>query len=221
VPLLVRTWNLFHGNTDPPQRRAFLREMVELVTADEPDIVCLQEVPVWALSRLGEWSGMDAASAVGAPPLLRSVELGRVLTALHHGLLRSAFTGEGIAILARRGLGAPAQVERVGPRRVLLSQRLADGMTVACCHVTGGAAARPQFARVLELVDADELILAGDVNLEPPYDVSGFSEPLAGSIDQILVRGLPSTPPVAWPDERRRHDDRLLSDHAPVELRVG
>ncbi|MDX6465015.1 MAG: hypothetical protein QOI27_55, partial [Gaiellaceae bacterium] len=48
-----------------------------------------------------------------------------------------------------------------------------------------------------------------------------FSEPLPGSIDQILVRGLPSTPPVAWPEERRRAGGRLLSDHAPVELHVG
>jgi endonuclease/exonuclease/phosphatase family metal-dependent hydrolase len=45
--------------------------------------------------------------------------------------------------------------------------------------------------------------------------------PLADSIDQILVRGLPSTSPVRWPDDRRRVDGRLLSDHAPVELTVG
>ena len=49
----------------------------------------------------------------------------------------------------------------------------------------------------------------------------GFSQPLAGSIDQILVRGAPSTPPEAWPEERRRVGRRLLSDHAPVELRIG
>ena len=34
--------------------------MVELVTEDRPDIVCLQEVPVWALKRLAGWSGMQA-----------------------------------------------------------------------------------------------------------------------------------------------------------------
>ena len=27
--VLVRTWNLFHGNTNPPRRAAYLREMVE------------------------------------------------------------------------------------------------------------------------------------------------------------------------------------------------
>jgi hypothetical protein len=35
------------------------------------------------------------------------------------------------------------------------------------------------------------------------------------------VRGLSSSSPVAWPEDRRRVDGRLLSDHAPVELRVG
>ena len=52
--MLVRTWNLFHGNTNPPRRGAYLREMVELITTGSPDVVCLQEIPVWALARLGE-----------------------------------------------------------------------------------------------------------------------------------------------------------------------
>ena len=49
----------------------------------------------------------------------------------------------------------------------------------------------------------------------------GFSEPLTGSIDQIVVRGLASTTPAAWPAERRCLRGRLLSDHAPIELTVG
>ena len=61
--MLVRTWNLFHGNTVPPGRKAYLREMVELVTADKPDVVCLQEIPAWALGRIGDWSGMQALTA--------------------------------------------------------------------------------------------------------------------------------------------------------------
>src|SRR5882724_9211424 len=97
--VLVRTWNLFHGNAVPPERRAFLRQMVELVSADRPDVVCLQEVPVWALKQLGGWSGMTAVGAVAARPRLGSAELGRWITELHHGLFRSAFTGQANAIL--------------------------------------------------------------------------------------------------------------------------
>jgi endonuclease/exonuclease/phosphatase family metal-dependent hydrolase len=98
--LLVRTWNLFHGNTKPPGRKAFLEGMVRLVTADAPDIVCLQELPVWALGRLEEWSGMTAVADVAARPRLGPLlEVEKALTDLHHGLLRSALTGQGNAIL--------------------------------------------------------------------------------------------------------------------------
>jgi hypothetical protein len=49
----------------------------------------------------------------------------------------------------------------------------------------------------------------------------GFSPPLAGSIDQIFVRGLTLREgPSAWPLERRVVDGRVLSDHAPVEAVV-
>jgi endonuclease/exonuclease/phosphatase family metal-dependent hydrolase len=221
VALVIRTWNLFHGNAVPPERRAFLREMVELVASDGPDVVCLQEVPLWALGRLGEWSGMQAFGAVGAEPLLRSAELGRWLTELHHGVLRSAVTGEGLAVLvARRHTVAAEARHPVGPRRVLLGVQLAGGPFVGDFHVTGGAGAEEQFRAILGLAP-EEAVLAGDVNLRPPYDAPGWSEPLADSIDQVLVRGYPSSGLAAWPAERRRVDGRLLSDHAPVEMMVG
>jgi endonuclease/exonuclease/phosphatase family metal-dependent hydrolase len=105
VSLLVRSWNLFHGNAVPPEGRAFLREMVELATADDPDLLCVQEVPVWALERLEEWSGMTAVGAVAQRPRLGPLpigaELGRRLTDLDPGLLRSAFAGQANAILVR------------------------------------------------------------------------------------------------------------------------
>jgi Endonuclease/Exonuclease/phosphatase family len=101
--LVVRTWNLFHGNANPPERRAFLEEMVRLASADTPDVLCLQELPVWALPSLERWSGMTAVSDVGARPRV-PVELGRRITDLHHGLFRSAFTGQANALLFRPGL---------------------------------------------------------------------------------------------------------------------
>jgi endonuclease/exonuclease/phosphatase family metal-dependent hydrolase len=101
--VVVRTWNLFHGNTLPPGRRAFLREMVELVTSDRPTVVCLQEIPEWALGSVGGWAEMQAVSVQTMPSRLGPVPLppriGRVLTSMNHGLLRSAFAGQGNAIL--------------------------------------------------------------------------------------------------------------------------
>jgi endonuclease/exonuclease/phosphatase family metal-dependent hydrolase len=105
--LLVRTWNLFHGNTQPPGREAFLMEMVRFASADRPAVLCLQEVPTWALGQLDDWSGMAAVGAVAQRPHLgplpSTAEVGRVLTDLHHGLLRSAFTGQANAILLGPG----------------------------------------------------------------------------------------------------------------------
>ena len=67
--LLVRSWNVSHGNAHPPRRKGFLRKMVELASADGPDVLCLQEVPVWALPRIDDWSGMASFGAIMRPPL--------------------------------------------------------------------------------------------------------------------------------------------------------
>jgi hypothetical protein len=117
-----------------------------------------------------------------------------------------------------------------GERRVCQLARV-DGLgAVGNFHATGGPAADEQFRRALDVVaSADErAVVAGDANLRPGEGQTyaraqglGFSAPLEGSIDQIVVRGLAATPPVAWPADRRRVEGKLLSDHAPVELTVG
>jgi endonuclease/exonuclease/phosphatase family metal-dependent hydrolase len=231
--MLVRTWNLFHGNAVPPERRAYLRQMVELATEDKPEVVCLQEIPVWALRRLEAWSGMRAFGAVAARPRA-SAELGRWITELHHGVLRSALTGQANAILIAPSLDVAEErtlvISERGERRVCQLARIGSLGVVGNFHATGGPVADEQFGRAVDFVaGADkQAIIAGDANLRPgegqTYDrlaSLGFSAPLPGSIDQIVVRGLESTPPTAWPEERRRVRGRLLSDHAPVELTVG
>jgi len=94
--------------------------MVRLASRDRPEVLCLQELPVWALNRLTAWSGgmtavADVAQRPSLGPLPSTAEIGRVLTELHHGLLRSAFTGQANAIL----LGADIAV--VEHRRVELN----------------------------------------------------------------------------------------------------
>jgi endonuclease/exonuclease/phosphatase family metal-dependent hydrolase len=164
--LLVRSWNLFHGNAVPPERDDFLEEAVRLVTADRPDVVCLQEVPVWALERLGEWSGMTVFGEVAAPPRIgpfpSNAEIGRRLTDIDHGLLRSAFSGQANAILLapeRRGtdprfielnspdfrdaqarvleLDAVTRLAWAKERRVCQTVRVDGRYVVANLHATG------------------------------------------------------------------------------------
>jgi endonuclease/exonuclease/phosphatase family metal-dependent hydrolase len=191
--LLVRTWNVFHGNAVPPERAGFLEEAVRLVTSDEPDVVCLQEVPVWALERLGRWSGMTVFGAVAAPPrigpLPSTAGIGRVLTSLDQGFLRSAFSGQANAILvarARRGSdarwihlnSAPFREAQAGALQLDLVTRLAwakerrvcqavrvDGKyVVANLHATGLPDDRLPDAELLRAASfADGLARPGDV----------------------------------------------------------
>jgi endonuclease/exonuclease/phosphatase family metal-dependent hydrolase len=164
--LLVRSWNLFHGNAVPPERRAFLPQLVRMLTGDRPDLVLLQELPLWSFGHLERWSGLQSFPEVAAParlgPLPSVPTLGRALTSVDHGLLRSAFTGQGNAILAswslrllsrnrlvlndrrfRRaqaawlGLGAVARLAWAKERRVCqaLRLRLPSGKTLLLANV--------------------------------------------------------------------------------------
>jgi endonuclease/exonuclease/phosphatase family metal-dependent hydrolase len=271
LALLVRSWNVFHGNAVPPERTAFLQEMVRLAAADEPDLLLLQEVPAWALARLDEWSGMTAVGEVAARPSLgplpSTAEIGRVLTSLNHGLLRSAFSGQANAILVRAplrvvdreaivlnerrfrraqagwlGLGLAARLAWANERRVCqaLRLRLPDGgtMLVANLHATAYSPderlADAELLRAAVFVDAlaapdEPIVIGGDFNVTAARSWTladlagpgwGFSAAGPG-IDQIIVRGVSASPPERWPAERRRVGGRLLSDHAPAELRVG
>src|SRR4051812_795184 len=68
--MLVRTWNLHLGKAATDGKGGHLREMVELATADRPAFVCLQELPAWALVKVGEWAGMQAVTARTTKPKL-------------------------------------------------------------------------------------------------------------------------------------------------------
>jgi endonuclease/exonuclease/phosphatase family metal-dependent hydrolase len=76
--------------------------MVRLASQGEPGVVCLQELPVWALAELVDWSGMSAVTNVARRS--PNAELGRISTELHAGFFRSAFTGQANAILLGREL---------------------------------------------------------------------------------------------------------------------
>ena len=265
MALLVRTWNVFHGNAQPPERRGFLEAAVRLATADRPDVVCLQELPVWSLAQLEAWSDMRAFGTVAARPLAVSAEAGRALTELHHGLLRSAVTGQANAILVSRalrplgsdsivlnprgfrraqaralGLDRDVRIAWAKERRVCHAVRAEAGgraLTVANLHASSVRDRRCQDGELLRaavFADAfaepgDALALAGDFNTVIGESTTldrlaspewGFSGPIPG-LDQILVRGAPVSQPERWPEERRRVEGRLLSDHAPVDARIG
>lgn len=263
--LVVRTWNLFHGNASPPERRAFLEQMVRLACADRPDVLCLQELPVWSLRHLAAWSGMTVFGAVAARPKVPP-ELGRRITELDTGLFRSLFVGQANALLLDRslrlaerrvvvlnpfgyrrregrrlGLGLDERIGWAKERRVCQVARVArpDGSTfvAANLHVTGHRTEKgipdAELLRAATFADgfarpSESTLLAGDFNvtpqnshvlpklLEPEW---GFAGATPRGIDHVLDRGLGLGPAERWPEERRRVDGRLLSDHAPLERR--
>ncbi len=270
--MLVRAWNLFSGNTSPSGRHSYLREMIELVTADRPAIVCLQEVPAWALDSVGKWAGMQAVTARTRRPKLGPIAIpggvGRRLTSIHAGRARSAFGGQGNVILLPKqvrlrqtkqitlntNVFCEEQAAKLGltpkdarwwerERRVCHLAKLEFGdrrrMLVANLHATNQPAdlrlANAELRRAVSFVDRasemDEVvILAGDFNTtleesetlrelttrpDDPYSATG------PRIDHILVRGAVPSGVRVWSDDDRRLGEKLLSDHAPVELEVG
>jgi endonuclease/exonuclease/phosphatase family metal-dependent hydrolase len=234
--VLIRSWNVFHGNTLPPSKRGHLKRMVRLAAADEPDVLCLQELPVWARGRLADWSGMHVLADVARRPRLPR-PLDRRITALNPGLFRSLFTGQANAILVRRELRVSERSVFVlnkgsvfgtgaGERRICQIVRLErpGGGTVVLAnlhatHTPGHAQAQVEnsVAHLLELASPDEpVVMAGDFNFTPDLRHLGFTGEGPG-IDHVLVRGGDPGPLHVWPDERRSLNGMLLSDHAPVE----
>jgi endonuclease/exonuclease/phosphatase family metal-dependent hydrolase len=256
--VVIRTWNLFHGNTFPPGRKRYVEQMVRLVTDGEPDAVCLQEVPPWALEWLGRWSGMHVFGQTAARPMLGPIpitaELGRHVTDLNPGLLRSGIEGQANAILVRRKIVA-RHVVTLNPflfrfrtarrlrlpllrelawgkeRRQAIAVRLEGGAGVTNLHASNAADVRVPEAEVEhavqwagELADNDLCVVAGDLNVDTKRSqvfgrLAGFSAAGPG-IDHVLVRGAEVSEYDRWPRERRRLGSLLLSDHAPVEVRV-
>ena len=224
--MLVRSWNLFHGRTSPPGRRVQLREMVELAARDAPDVLCLQELPLWALAQLEEWSGMTALSAIAKRTLVPR-RLGGLLQRHDPQRFRSGVTGQANAILLAPRLVPLAHrtarvSERGRERRVCHAVRL-ESVVIGNVHASNEfkrpEVPRAELKRAHELVDSmaaagEARVLAGDFNLRDP----GLPGP---NIDHVVVAGIEHGPLEVWPDERRLHNGAVLSDHAPVEMRIG
>jgi endonuclease/exonuclease/phosphatase family metal-dependent hydrolase len=239
MKLLVRCWNVYHGRTHPQSSTLHLEEMVRLVTADAPDVVALQEVPLWAVKRLEDWSGMSAWWAMTMPALLGPLA-GRV-TAADPVRFRSSLTGQANALLVnphfeigrhRRvvlnpGLSRTDWLLVGGQRRVCHSLEVdAQGERVVLANLHASNAPDRQLIeaeieRAAAFVAAAErCVLCGDFNVRR-HPVPGFTAPIEG-IDQILVRGLElERGPEAWPKERYRLGGAVLSDHAPIEAVIA
>jgi endonuclease/exonuclease/phosphatase family metal-dependent hydrolase len=207
-------------------------------------VLCLQELPAWASVHLEGWSGMQAYGDLAQPPRIGplpiSAELGRELTELHNGLLRSAVSGQAIAILLHheaevldrdrlvlnsrdfreaqsRWLSLPLVARLAWPkeRRVVqtVRARLVDGTTmlVANLHATSYPADQ-------RLADAELLRAAVFVDgLAQPGDIvvlaGDFNVPAARSATQSEL----TTPEWGFSEPSAEGIDQILVRGASVE----
>src|SRR6185437_6544448 len=227
--LLIRTWNLAHGRDVPPGaehghvRRKLLREMAQVMIEDGPDVVLLQEVPVWAADLLREHTGMGVTLAptygahipfVHVPlPLALGAAVGRALP----DLVRTQVEGQAQAILY-----GPALL-LVSARRVQLNERTR----------LRGEPRIAQLARLRHRRAGRELAIA-DLNADVQsagvhaLRARGFVEESGEvGIDHVLVRNFEvEWAATRWLPERRdlRHNGSRpvrLSDHDPVDAVVS
>jgi len=227
--------------------RDLLPEYARMLSAAEWDVALLQECPPrWAaplaaacdaephraLTSRNVWPGFQGLVHRCSPDLLGSWEGGSNLT-----LLRRREGGAG-RITARAEV-----VLRSGrpERRVMAMTRRRDGLWIGNLHAStrvhplAEAEVRLAAERAVTLAGDAPLILGGDFNIRPHqsdvYDELAARYGLApvtapDAIDHLLVRGIEVLkPPTRWPDEAReilRDGIALrLSDHAPVEARLG
>jgi endonuclease/exonuclease/phosphatase family metal-dependent hydrolase len=145
------------------------------------------------------------------------------------------------ALARQLGLGFLARVGWGKERRVCQAVRVQLGtgtLVVGNLHATKYTPDKrlpdAELLRAAVFVDGmarpdEPVLLCGDFNVsvassrmladlvKPEW---GFIGATPIGVDHVLLRGLRGAPPRRWPPDRRRHDGRLLSDHAPVDVEV-
>jgi endonuclease/exonuclease/phosphatase family metal-dependent hydrolase len=193
--LLVRSWNIFHGRTVPETDATDAEAAVRLVSNGEPDVVCLQEVPVWALPELESWSSMAARGAATMRPL--GGRFARRLTELDPRRLRSALTGQANAVLVSRKLAVgAAEALILNPRSFRRREARRERLPLGARLEWGRNRRVGQFVRV---VAADKTAIVVNLHLSGHSDsrlaerelarAVTFAEGLAGPEEPILLCG--------------------------------
>jgi len=249
--LLIRTWNIAHGRDVPAGpgdahlRRKLLHEMAAAMIQDAPDLVLLQEVPVWAGDLLRGATGMalTLAPSYGAHvpfahvplPLAVGAALGKALP----DLARTQFEGQAQAVLYAPSLllVSARTVPLNRPRRLRGEPRIAHmarlrhraagrELVVANVHADSNGADE-QVERAGYLLEryarGAPMILAGDFNTDArsrgvrSLVGRGFVEDSGEvGVDHILTRGLRlEWPATRWAPKRR---ELRLNGSGPLRL---
>lgn len=236
--MLVLTWNLFHGRSQPASRQALLAQFAARLGEWQWDVALLQEVPPWWPARLARASGAQQRSALTSRNSL--LALRRAVAQRRPELIKS--NGGGCNAILVRGAIVEHRAVRLArrpERRVAQLARLADGTCVANFHAsTRVALAERELAQLvalaLDFAQSGPLVLGGDLNLRDPDPNPGLDPGVdagAGAlvhvadrdVDHLFARAL-------QPHGRAQLLDRSvlvrghrveLSDHPPLRVALG
>ncbi len=226
--MLILSWNLFHGRSQPPAGRSLLGEFQELLAAWEWDVALLQEVPPWWPAQLARAAGAEQRAAMTSRNSL--LALRRAVAARRPDLIKS--NGGGCnAVLVRARIDSHRDLRlRLWPeRRVAQLVRLAGGTCVANFHGSVRVPlAEQELARLFDVAEAwargDPLVLGGDLNLRRPGAPSEDYEHVAArDVDHLFARGLRRD---SEAELLNRHATQggswlQLSDHPPLRVRLS
>jgi endonuclease/exonuclease/phosphatase family metal-dependent hydrolase len=220
----VLTWNLFHGRTQPPARRALQARFAARLAAWRWDVALLQEVPPWWPTPLAA-----AASARSHCHALTSrnwlLPARRALAVRRPELIKSNGGGANAILVRDTTIVAHSAhvLRRLPERRVAQLARRADGIWLANLHAsTRRPLAREEveelWALALERAAGEPLILGGDLNLFDPPAPPGAVHAARSAVDHVFALGLRAAAEAERPSRALTlaGRERVLSDHDAV-----
>ena len=217
--ILILSWNLFHGRSQPPAGRPLAREFAAALAGWEWDVALLQEVPPWWPIPLGDACGANAQFVLTSRNSL--LWLRRAIASRAPDLLKANGGGSN-AILVRGGgvVDHRARVLTERPeRRVMHGAFLGAAGWVVNLHSSThpdeqrradlfGAA-----ATALEWSAGAPLVFGGDLNSTRPA-MPGLTHVAGHHVDHVFTNGRPAA------GESEVLDAGRLSDHRPLRVAV-
>jgi endonuclease/exonuclease/phosphatase family metal-dependent hydrolase len=220
APILVLSWNLFHGRAQPAAWRPLAAEFAAALAGWSWDVALLQEVPPWWPEPLAAATGASARMALTSRNSL--LPLRRAIAARKPDLLRANGGGSN-AILVRGGAIGEHRTRELTKRP---ERRVMHGIALAGAAgwvVNLHASRHPPVQRHADLLTAaatarewaagKPLVFGGDLNsLRPAFP--GLRHVAGHHVDHVFTEGRPAV------GEPEVLDAGPLSDHAPLRVRL-
>jgi endonuclease/exonuclease/phosphatase family metal-dependent hydrolase len=212
--VLVLSWNLKHGRSEPPSRRDLYGEFAEMLAGWQWDVALLQEVPPWWPSALGADCSAEAHLALTSRNLFLPPR--RFIAERWPDIIKSNGGGSN-AILLRglHGTDPRFAVLRTAPeRRVVHGVHTSTGW-IANLHAQVHSEERAQAdtvaaaRHVLDWAGGEPAVLGGDFNTRAPR-APGLTDLGGHRVDRVLGRGWIAAGPA------RTLEHGHLSDHEPI-----